>query len=781
METTTKNGNNRFQWRPLFQELSLRFLEFEKSQEDLIDILKQSSIAKGFEDEDKDGKKIQLSEIDPFSAWSLILKHGDTRRIEILKNIKKILSLKSEVPDNFHGVPSVHAQQAWYFPYLYERDDKHIPLLWTLFHKAIKGSVTDVLFNSLLQFKLIAIAKLTSGLFFANPEKYLPINLQTRPFIESFGISPKVENYIDYINVMNRLKVEQPDKSIYELSYEAWELGGGSLPDNIDEDDDLSDEIASSSNLWNISTKLDKDAETTEDLLNRKEFAAYLAVEINDLMQRSLESEKSKDKSSIFNIYGAWGSGKSTFVKMLKEHLKDVPLKLHEKEHQWINVDFNAWRNQHVKPVWWSLLDHLTNQMNNQEPNFFKRQWFEIKEWVWRINAAYGFWLLVPMSMILMIFGIDWDNYQLKGLKTIGGVVTSVVTILGAGVVAMRALFSGAGIAKLFQTLHRDPYHYVIEHYKGALTNHNSRPVFVFIDDLDRCSASYVVELLECLHTFFSSKQVFVMVAADRTWISNCFEEVYDGKGSSANEIGRPRGYLFLEKIFQVSVGLPVVNNYIKDKFVSNLLGQKYEGTDDIPAHVKETLEAILQEATNEDELTKKGQKLLLEGFTQGDIAEASTKVSGSEIFRESRKHRLARFQSIMDTNPRNIKLLINVYGIYINLFRMGGRVELRSELLDQIALWSILNIRYPRLAEFLEADINKLDLIHEYYDKLSVKDTPESFESLPADIQSIVKNNAVREVIRGGDISTIDNKSVIDGLSSEFMGELIGIEDTIV
>ena len=111
----------------------------------------------------------------------------------------------------------------------------------------------------------------------------------------------------------------------------------------------------------------------------------------------------------------------------------------------------------------------------------------------------------------------------------------------------------------------------------------------------------------------------------------------------------------------------------------------------------------------------------------------------------------------------------------------MGGRVELRSELLDQIALWSILNIRYPRLAEFLEADINKLDLIHEYYDKLSVKDTPESFESLPADIQSIVKSNAVREVIRGGDISTIDNKSVIDGLSSEFMGELIGIEDTII
>jgi hypothetical protein len=780
MDKISQETKGTYEWIELFNEISIRFLEFENTQLDLIDLLRQAGVKKGFEDEKVKGEKSFLSEIDPFSAWSLILKHGDEKKKEILTRLKKLLLLNSTVPDDFKGVPSVHAQQAWYFPYKFEREEKHIPFLWELFKQAVVGDIDPSLFNRLLKFKLIAIAKLTSGLFFANPHSYLPINLQTRPYLESFGINPKVRDYIDYLNVMNKLQAELPGKPIYELSYDARESERNSHPDVISEEDDLSGEIESSI-LWSISTKLDNDAETTEDLLNRKEFSAFLAGEINDLMKRTLESKKTEDKSSIFNIYGAWGSGKSTFVKMLKEHLKMAPLKLNEKDYEWINVDFNAWRNQHIKPVWWSLLDHLTSQMSMQEPRFFKRQWLKFKEWKWRVKAAHGYWLLVPMVMIITLFSFGLESYEWTELRTLGGVLTSAVTILGFGVIAMRALFSGAGVAKLFQTLHRDPYHYVIKHYKETLNDHENKPVFLFIDDLDRCSATYVVELLESLHTFFSSKQVFVMVAADRAWISNCFEEVYDGKGSSANEVGRPRGYLFLEKIFQVSVGLPVVNNYIKNKFVSNLLGQKNDATEDILPNVKETLEAILQESTNEDELTEKGKKLLLEGFSQEDIAKASTKVSGSEIFRESRKHRLARFQSIMDTNPRNIKLLINVYGIYINLFRMGGRVELRSELLDQIALWSILNIRYPRLAEFLEADINKLDLIHEYYDKLSVRGTSESFESLPADIQSIVKNNAVREVIKGGDISTIDNKSVIDGLSSELMGELIGIEDTII
>lgn len=757
-----------YEWINFFHELSNKFLKFEKSQDKLIDLLKFSGIENGFEDQNIKGEKSSLEEIDPFTAWSLILKHGDEKKIKYLSNLKDLMSLETEVPASFRGVPSVHAQQAWYFPYAYERKSEHIPLLWEIFKQAMSGDVDSEVFDNLLQLKIIGVAKLTSGLFLANPHIFLPINLQTRPFLEKNDINPSIKNYLDYENILDKVSERFFNKNIYEISFESWVGSADSTDDEIIENDEIE-------NLWSTSTLLDNDAETTEDLLNRKEFASYLVGEINDLQDRTIQGDE--DKSSIFNIYGAWGSGKSTFVKMLKESLKESSKSNENLPQEWLTVDFNAWRNQHIKPVWWSLLDHVTTQLNNQESSFLKRQWLKLKELGWRVKAAYGFWFVVPIAFLsfLLISGADLD---LNKWELVGGVLTTAISILGFSVIAMQAIFSGAGVAKLFQTLNRDPYHYVIRHYKKTLNSHKNKSVFIFIDDLDRCSATYVVELLECLHTFFSAKQVFFMVAADRTWVSGCFEEIYDGKGGSASEVGRPRGYLFLEKIFQVSIGLPAITGAIKDRFVSGLLGEN-EKKPVMPFSSlrNETILNYLQEATTEDELSKKGQELTGQGYSAEDVMDISTKISGSKAFSESRQHRLTRFLPLMDANPRNIKLLINVYGIYINLFRMGGRVELTSEVLDQIALWSILNIRFPRLAEFIETDIYALDVIDEYYEKPNI---PEVLTSLPEDIQVIVKNSDVRRVVAGDYIPTENNKSVISGINKTTLGALIGVEEIV-
>jgi energy-coupling factor transporter ATP-binding protein EcfA2 len=780
MDIVSQQKADGYEWVDFFNNLSEVFLTFENEQPALIEILKKAGISNGFEDQIKKGVKTPLQKIDPFSAWSLILKHGPARRSEILENINTILSIKREAPKTFKGIPSVNGTQAWFFPYAYEREKDHISQLWRLFKQAFNGQVDGGLFDRLLEYKILAISKLTSGLFVANPSVYLPLNSQTMTIVEGLGFNEKAHNFAEYLKVLGGLSDAHPNKPVYEISSEAFTANN--IVDTLDPEYPL--EVEDASVYLNSSTSLDNDAETTEDLLNRKEFASYLAGEINDLMSRS--SESSTDKSSIFNIYGAWGSGKSTFVKMLKGELKAPTRENHkdkdEDNQEWLTVDFNAWRNQHIKPVWWSLLDHVTTQLNNQETGFFRKPWLKIKEWCWRINAAYGFWLLIPTILLAIIFILGIEGLALKDWKTVGGIVTSAVAIMGIGVAVLQSLFSGTGVAKLFQTLHRDPYEYVIQHYKKTLKNHKNKSVFIFIDDLDRCSATYVVELLECLHTFFSTRQVFIMVAADRTWISSCFEEVYDGKGSSANEVGRPRGYLFLEKIFQVSIGLPVVTDRIKGRFVSSLLGDKSEKTRIKFKHPsRETIANFLQEATTEEQLTEKGKDLQSQGYTPEDVAAVATKISGTKAFGEARKHRLARFLPLMDANPRNIKLLINVYGIYINLFRMGGRVELTTEVLDQIALWSILNIRYPRLAEFIEGDIYSLDVINQYYEKPKQVGIEGGLLVLPEDIQNIVRNKDVKRVIKGDYIPTVDNKSMIFGLNKTTLGELIGAEERFI
>jgi hypothetical protein len=47
------------------------------------------------------------------------------------------------------------------------------------------------------------------------------------------------------------------------------------------------------------------------------------------------------------------------------------------------------------------------------------------------------------------------------------------------------------------------------------------------------------------------------VVAADRQWICASFEKEYEAFGKSIGEPGRPLGYLFLDKMFQVSVSVP--------------------------------------------------------------------------------------------------------------------------------------------------------------------------------------------------------------------------------
>jgi hypothetical protein len=49
------------------------------------------------------------------------------------------------------------------------------------------------------------------------------------------------------------------------------------------------------------------------------------------------------------------------------------------------------------------------------------------------------------------------------------------------------------------------------------------------------------------------------------------------------------------------------------------------------------------------------------------------------------------------------MKLLVTAYGIYVAHAMVAGGQYLDEDVRDQIALWSILSLRWPSLAEHLE------------------------------------------------------------------------------
>lgn len=209
----------KFTWVQTHKELVEYLKTKEDSQEELIDLLKESG-ATVFNDFDQDGNRIDLKEIDPFTFFCYIHKYGDENRTEIFENLNKKVGVK--VPSDYSGIPKANAQKVWLFPYKKHRKNNEVNRLWSFFFDTLNDSVTDEKVQDILKIKNIRETKLTEALFYVKPDDYLPINAPTKPYLkEVLGIDPNFSIWTEYLDILKQVE-EKTDQPFYGLSYEAW-------------------------------------------------------------------------------------------------------------------------------------------------------------------------------------------------------------------------------------------------------------------------------------------------------------------------------------------------------------------------------------------------------------------------------------------------------------------------------------------------------------------------------------------------------------------------------
>jgi predicted RNA-binding protein with PUA-like domain len=209
-----------FSWVQTHKELTGFLSSKENSQLELIQLLRSVGIGPLNDKSESGNHDIDLEEIDPFTFFCYIYKYGSKRRLTYLQKIAEKLNLT--IPKGESGIPSAQAQKVWLFPYKYERTNNEIARLWNLFKKEQIGQITDQDFADALLIRSTGKTKLTEALFYINPEKYLPINGPTKPYIkEVLGIDPQFNTYNEYIDILSQIK-EKIDITFCELSYEAW-------------------------------------------------------------------------------------------------------------------------------------------------------------------------------------------------------------------------------------------------------------------------------------------------------------------------------------------------------------------------------------------------------------------------------------------------------------------------------------------------------------------------------------------------------------------------------
>jgi hypothetical protein len=553
------------------------------------------------------------------------------------------------------------------------------------------------------------------------------------------------------------------------------------------------------------------DYATEVDQLGREAFAKALATYIRNLWDEEARSHSNREDARGYNgtfmldIHGPWGAGKTTLLNFLRKELKagvapeeqperksvewnSEKLKsagLQDPYSRWVVVDFNAWQNQRMGAPWWWMMNSVYNEAQRQvNRRAALRLWITDKWWRFR-NGDWPSYLLAVILAALLVYG-SYSAMRAFGifdglskpdpsgktsgmeefLKLLGGIFglfTGAVSILGIIVALSRRLLGPARAADNMLKTSRDPMQSLTDHF-CKLVRAVGQPVAIFIDDLDRCKPEYVIELLDGIQTLFKSAPVTYVVAADRRWIYTSYESTYSVMATRVNELGRPLGHLFLEKIFQLSAPVPRMSADAQADFLNRLLQTGgAEEKEMKQASSKKKAVNRLDELRNVesilDETKRTGDDPL---YDQAYRQEAVKRMATQSAVTDT-ENMLRPFAHLLEANPRAMKRFVTAYSVYRAVAVLaavdkssGGNDLLEASGRKKLALWTIVSLRWPLLAEYLSDNPQMVEQI--------AADPPVDPDKLniPVNLRALFKDEDVKQVIKGEGIGeSLDPKIV--------------------
>jgi hypothetical protein len=269
------------------------------------------------------------------------------------------------------------------------------------------------------------------------------------------------------------------------------------------------------------------------------------------------------------SVEGEWGTGKSSFMRQLKDELErersavevaigtDSIVGKAGEDHataKSLTFWFNAWRHDKQDAMWATFALSITKQMREQE-SFTSRIWGDLKLTVARIESRAGwlhvatvslFWLVFgggALAVIAFLFTAPPDT-RAKVLHDFGTAKQSASGLFQEAILPMLAKITAthywlAGIfllifyviwfrksfgkrlefklaeyldkpdyknrAAFIEGFHRD-FKRVIRAYAAK------RRIFIFIDDLDRCDVPRAAELMQAINLMIGDDDHLVFI-----------------------------------------------------------------------------------------------------------------------------------------------------------------------------------------------------------------------------------------------------------------------------
>ncbi len=519
-------------------------------------------------------------------------------------------------------------------------------------------------------------------------------------------------------------------------------------------------------------TRLHLDAPAASDGLGRAPLAAAMGKRLQRLWARANDGGGG-DNSLVVHVHGAWGAGKSTFLRFLRRQLTvkaDPAL-----SDRFVVIEFNAWQYQRADPPWWFLLDAVYRQGRRSLP-WWRRLWFVARENGWRLGCGNGlalttFLVAAAITALLLAhlnglfgggaadsaFGLMtlWTSGESANIaRTVTAVVSLVVTLAAGIKFGLSSLFTGSARAaeRMFQHLD-DPAERFRTHFRWMLERLD-RPVAVFIDDLDRCSSDYTVRLIEGIQTLFNDSRVVYVIAADRRWLECCFMCQYSQFKGHVEQPGFSLGHLFVQKLVQLFVALPRPTPQQQRTYWQHLLmppqsaetgGAAAQEDRADRAEVESRADALLGDRTSEEDIMQAVRLSREEGADVGGaVARKAVERLADAHGDQDVQHFLMPLAPLLDPNPRSMKRLVNSYTIFRDVALLSGLpIEDSDARRLELARWAILAMDAPLLLDHLEDSEDRFDRFVDW-------DGPD--QGIPPDIASLRTEDRFRRLFAKDD-----------------------------
>lgn len=352
-------------------------------------------------------------------------------------------------------------------------------------------------------------------------------------------------------------------------------------------------------------------SEKKKDELYRTELVEQVAEQITSLKASN---------SFAIGIVGEWGFGKTYFIDMLKEELKQ--------KGDFLIVQFNPWKSSGSGEK--TLL------------NFFDT----LKS--------------------------DLSKYDGNVSKKINSYIKKLVQIDKTGIIE-EALSTDISLQDEFDNIEK-------------CIKRIAKKVIVFVDDLDRLDSDEIIEVLKLIRNNASFANTVFIAGYDKTYLTHAL-----------SKINTHLPHIYLEKIFQLEIPLPIIRKeVIKKKFLQSISTKT-------PA-LKEGFEVFLNKSDHNLNLNRIFS-------TDSNIPEART-YSNLEAFVElvTNFRDIDRLQNFLSINYNlNLQEIVLADALILNIIRIKNQA-----IYEEIKRKSFLDIRYIEQTNQSVYAVNtgKLDLI---------------------------------------------------------------------